>query len=135
PGAFGPFGYGAPGTGWGGWPYSGGYESEIYFPGWTVTGSGTTTTPRRRATLAPALAVDPERINETLRRQLEEDKSKQEKGQGVSAQPAALEVTVPAADAEVWLEGVKMLSTGATRSFVSPALASGSTYVYSLRVR
>jgi uncharacterized protein (TIGR03000 family) len=48
--------------------------------------------------------------------------------------PVAIRLWVPA-DAEVWFEGVKTAQTGAVRSFVSPVLASGQDYVYTLRVR
>jgi uncharacterized protein (TIGR03000 family) len=46
----------------------------------------------------------------------------------------AIHLWVPA-DAEVWFEGVKTVQTGAVRLFVSPVLAPGQDYVYTLRVR
>jgi uncharacterized protein (TIGR03000 family) len=48
--------------------------------------------------------------------------------------PVAIRLWLPA-DAEVWFEGVKTVQTGAVRSFVSPVLAPGQDYVYTLRVR
>lgn len=47
---------------------------------------------------------------------------------------AYLLVHVPP-DAEVWLEGVLTKQTGATRLFVSPALAAGGQYAYTVRSR
>jgi uncharacterized protein (TIGR03000 family) len=39
------------------------------------------------------------------------------------------------ADAEVWFDGTKTSETGATRDYVSPALAFGKDYSYEIRVR
>ena len=47
---------------------------------------------------------------------------------------ARLMLTVPAV-AEVWVEGVKMKATGATREFISPRLEEGRTYRYAVVVR
>jgi uncharacterized protein (TIGR03000 family) len=47
---------------------------------------------------------------------------------------ALLQVQVPI-DAEVWLEGQKMRSTGALRHFRSPPLNPAKGYVYEVRVR
>lgn len=43
-------------------------------------------------------------------------------------------VEVPA-EATVWIEDQQMSQTGATRSFVSPPLAPGKTYIYDVRAR
>lgn len=68
-------------------------------------------TPRMRPTLAPAVAVIPG--NNTAR----------------------LEILVPTADAQVWVQGVKTTQTGTDRQFVSPPLAPGSNYTYTVRAR
>jgi uncharacterized protein (TIGR03000 family) len=43
-------------------------------------------------------------------------------------------VRVPA-DAEIWFDGKKTLQKGSLREFVSPPLAAGKRYTYTLRVR
>jgi uncharacterized protein (TIGR03000 family) len=48
---------------------------------------------------------------------------------------ARLHVVVPANDAEVWFEGVKMKQTGRDRYYFSPALDPNSRYSYDVRVR
>jgi uncharacterized protein (TIGR03000 family) len=67
--------------------------------------------PRMRPTLAPALAISP--------------------GEAT----ARVEVIVPSADAAVWFQGVKTSQTGTIREFVSPPLARGSSYSYTVRAR
>jgi uncharacterized protein (TIGR03000 family) len=47
---------------------------------------------------------------------------------------AKIDVTVPAS-AKVWLDGHETQQTGATRSFVTPALQRGKAFTYDLRVR
>jgi uncharacterized protein (TIGR03000 family) len=54
-------------------------------------------------------------------------------GAGVEA-PATVLVTVPA-NAELWFDGEKTAQTGAQRTFHSPPLPPGNTYVYTVRVR
>jgi uncharacterized protein (TIGR03000 family) len=54
---------------------------------------------------------------------------------GGSAEPAAVEVKVPQADAELWFQGVKTNRTGKVREFASPALDRGTTYSYQVRAR
>jgi uncharacterized protein (TIGR03000 family) len=46
--------------------------------------------------------------------------------------PAHIEATVPA-DAEVWIEGVKTRQTGGERSYTTPPLAEGQTYIYDVK--
>src|SRR5262249_8576621 len=48
--------------------------------------------------------------------------------------PATINVNVPA-DAELWLQGVKMNLTGAQRQFVTPALGRDRDYMYDIRAR
>jgi len=49
--------------------------------------------------------------------------------------PASLFVRVPAADAELLVEGDRTVSTGTSREFVSPPLQPGKSYTYTLEVR
>src|SRR5262249_505991 len=51
-----------------------------------------------------------------------------------SSNAATLIIRVPA-DAELWVQGVKMADTGPSRRFVSPALEPGEDYVYRVRAR
>jgi uncharacterized protein (TIGR03000 family) len=48
--------------------------------------------------------------------------------------PANLTVTVPA-DAELWFDGTKTVSTGPVRLFHSPPLEPGRRYTYDIRAR
>ena len=52
----------------------------------------------------------------------------------INPMAASLVVHVPA-DAEIWVDGVKTVQTGATRKFHSPPLAAGRTYNYELKAR
>lgn len=59
---------------------------------------------------------------------------------GLPVQPAApvgnvarVEVVVPSADAQVWVEGVEMASRGTNRVLESPELAPGRSYTYTIR--
>ena len=45
---------------------------------------------------------------------------------------ARVDVSVPAADAEVWIEDTKMTQTGLTRTYSTPALAPGSDFNYDI---
>jgi uncharacterized protein (TIGR03000 family) len=51
-----------------------------------------------------------------------------------STQAATLQVTVPPT-AEVWIEGQKTTQTGPERTFRSPPLESGKSYLYTVRAR
>jgi uncharacterized protein (TIGR03000 family) len=51
----------------------------------------------------------------------------------VQGQPATVNVQCPA-NATIWIEGQKMTSTGAVRSFQSPALEAGKAFYYSFKV-
>jgi uncharacterized protein (TIGR03000 family) len=44
-------------------------------------------------------------------------------------------VLLPTADAQLWVEGQPMTSTGTTRQFVSPSLESGQRFVYTFQAR
>jgi uncharacterized protein (TIGR03000 family) len=48
---------------------------------------------------------------------------------------AVIEVRVPAADAEVFFEGINTRQNGARRLFYSPAIQEGTTYYYKIRAR
>jgi uncharacterized protein (TIGR03000 family) len=48
---------------------------------------------------------------------------------------ALVEVRLPVADAELWIEGKKATRTGEVRQFLSPALQSGQDYFYTVRAR
>src|SRR5262249_8764270 len=51
----------------------------------------------------------------------------------VSANAAQLQVVLPDANAEVWMQGRKMPSNGsATRVFASPSLEPGKSYTYTV---
>jgi len=54
--------------------------------------------------------------------------------QGTNEKPTRIEVQVPE-NAQVWIEGKKMASTGTTRRFVTPTLNPGRTYTYDIRVQ
>ena len=49
-------------------------------------------------------------------------------------EPVVITVNVPN-DAQIWFEGSKTSQTGTSRQFISPALKSGRSYTYTLRVR
>jgi uncharacterized protein (TIGR03000 family) len=51
-----------------------------------------------------------------------------------AGRPAAFEVRAPA-DAEIWFDDAKTSSTGVLRRFVSPPLAVGREFSYTVRVR
>jgi uncharacterized protein (TIGR03000 family) len=46
---------------------------------------------------------------------------------------ARLTVLLPAADAQVWIQGTQMTETGAMREFVSPSLTPGENFTYEVR--
>jgi uncharacterized protein (TIGR03000 family) len=46
---------------------------------------------------------------------------------------ARLEVVVPDANAEIWIQGAKTTTTGTRRVYVSPALSSGTSYTYTVK--
>lgn len=48
---------------------------------------------------------------------------------------ARLEVSVPATDAEIWLNGVRMKQTGTLRQYLSPPLKRAEDYAYDIRAR
>jgi uncharacterized protein (TIGR03000 family) len=48
---------------------------------------------------------------------------------------AVIEVRVPAADAEVFFEGINTRQNGTRRLFYSPAIPGGATYYYKVRAR
>ena len=50
-------------------------------------------------------------------------------------QPVVLNVRVPTADAEVWVEGDKTTQKGLTRSYVSPPVVAGYLYSYKIKAR
>lgn len=51
------------------------------------------------------------------------------------ASPAQVTVTVPDANAQVWVQGKLMSMTGRQRTFVSPPLEPGHIYNYEIRAR
>jgi len=92
------------------YPYDRGYYrsygSGVYYPEYPGPGSPAGRYP-------PTYAVSPARDGTT----------------------ALLEVRVPTADAEVWVEGKKTSTTGTNRRYVSPPLTPGHKYAYEIRVR
>ena len=53
----------------------------------------------------------------------------------VSQNQAYLTITVPNADAQVWLQGIETTSRGMERTFYSPPLESNSNYTYTVKAR
>jgi uncharacterized protein (TIGR03000 family) len=54
---------------------------------------------------------------------------------GTALRRAQVELLLPAADADVWFDGVKMRPTGRKRHFWTPPLDPGGRYSYHVRVR
>jgi len=114
-----PFLYNPYGYGMNSYSYSG----PIALPGFAASGYS----PRWRSSLYPALAASAlNNNNDTLiipaSSQAADDR-------------ARLEIRVPAANAQVWLDGVRMTQTGTSRRFVTPALDPKSRYSYEVKVR
>src|SRR5207253_1465159 len=100
------WGYGSPGY-WGyGRPYYG-YAPYYY------------STPYVDAYGGAVVATTPSTVTESLYRP--------------AAAPAAVTVTLPTSDAQVWFEGVPMRQTGAVRQFTSPPLDPAQSYHYTVR--
>jgi uncharacterized protein (TIGR03000 family) len=144
---FNPWGWGGWGGGWGGWGWNRPYTFGGISPGWGYGGFGFNPymnsgfgynsmwidpfyysgpqfysgfaaigdVPRMRSSLYPALAIVPA-ADEVDNR-------------------AHIRVLLPAADAQVWLDGKLMTETGTERRFVTPVLDSKSTYTYRVRAR
>ena len=55
--------------------------------------------------------------------------------EGADPTRARFEITVPAASAVVWFDGVKMTQTGLVRVFVTPALAEGKEYTSTIKAQ
>jgi uncharacterized protein (TIGR03000 family) len=135
---FNPWGWGGGWGGWGGYPYTFGgmypgygygnnpymfnrfnsfymdpfyYSGPQYYPGFAAIGD----VPRTRSSLYPAVAIVP--------------------AAGEVDNRAGIRVVLPAADAQVWLDGMLMKETGSERRFITPVLDSKSTYTYRVRAR
>jgi uncharacterized protein (TIGR03000 family) len=111
-------GYGYPYGGYGGYgsPY-GGYGGVNYFSRISIvpvlyTASTATAPPRMRATEYPAIPY---------------------RDTAVDAARAYIDVRLPAAGADVWIDGVRMQQTGIDRRFITPTLDPGSTYTMEIR--
>jgi len=117
-----PFGWGprfAYYPGWMGTPYVPyAYEraETIVMPGWSAS-----VPPRARAALYPAI---PEPSREVIQAALEEG----------SKDRALINLRVPAASAQVYLDGVLTKQTGLVRTFVTPRLNPGGLYSFVVEV-
>jgi uncharacterized protein (TIGR03000 family) len=117
--AFGGMGYGGTGMAYGGFGGMG-YGTVLALPGFASSGE----LARKRPTMSPALAVaDVSPIKQAAYDAAGEDR-------------ARIEIVVPAGNAEVTLQGVRMTQqSGAVRRYFSPPLDSGSKYRYDVQVR
>jgi uncharacterized protein (TIGR03000 family) len=114
-------GYGYPYGGYGGYggygyPY-GGYGGVNYFSRISIvpvlyTASTATAPPRMRPTEYPAIPY---------------------RDTAVDAARAYIDVRLPAAGADVWIDGVRMQQTGIDRRFITPTLDPASTYTMEIR--
>lgn len=107
--AYSPWGYGSP------WSYP--YTGSILFPGF-----GATETPRMRPTLYPAIPLPP---REVIAAKLAGDDDDR----------ATLILTLPRADAQVWMDGKLMSQSGTRRRFLTPSLNPDKQYVLEVQVR
>jgi uncharacterized protein (TIGR03000 family) len=80
--------------------------------------------PRMRTAMYPVIAATPGSV-------LYREKPAAAPG----PEPAAIEVTVPDAKAELLFQGVKTTRTGKVREFESPPLQQGRTFTYQVQVR
>lgn len=80
--------------------------------------------PHARESLYPAVPVD------------STDRPEQRVAQATFNDPrrAQIELIVPNANAQVWLDGVPMNQSGTVRHFITPPLESGSDYTFEVRV-
>lgn len=110
----GPYFGGSPygGYGYPGWGGGYGYYSTTYITPVISVASTATAAPLIRSAVYPATPW---------------------RESAVMTAGAHVDVRVPAADAQVWIDGVRMKQTGLERRFVTPALDAGS--VYDLEVR
>lgn len=96
------------------------YSGPITLPGFAASGYS----PRWRSSLYPALSAN--NTNDVLiipaSATAPDDK-------------ARIEVRLPSANAQVWLDGVRMTQTGISRRFVTPELDPKSRYSYEIKVR
>jgi uncharacterized protein (TIGR03000 family) len=83
--------------------------------------------PRMRATLHPAVPLDALSSSAVTPAGFASKAARQEE--------AHIQVKLPSAAAEVWIEGTAMSQTGALRDFVSPPLNVNDSYTYEIRAR
>jgi uncharacterized protein (TIGR03000 family) len=110
--AYGGYGYGSP---YGGYGYGAGYipyYSATYIVPVISTASTATAPARMRSEIYPAIAYRDTPSEMTQ---------------------AYIDVRLPAADAAVWIDGMRMKQTGTDRRFITPALDPGSTYTLEIR--
>ena len=134
-GGYGYSGYGYTGSGYPGYGYPGYGYSGYGYPGYAYSPPPTYLTPvvsyASTATAVPAMRnipwpATPVRDSGVTPASLSESDS---------TSRAQLEVRVPAANAEVYIDGVLMKQTGLDRRFVTPALDAGSTYEMEIQTR
>jgi uncharacterized protein (TIGR03000 family) len=120
---YGGYGYGYPGyyrsgvsIGIGGSPYGYGYYDPYAFPRYAP----------RTAYIAPSYVVTP-------RANLEYYSQPAYSQPAYSADEARIRVTVPSADARVWLDDYETRQKGTQRSFSTPSLTRDRTYSYSVK--
>src|SRR5438270_839408 len=117
-----PVGFGAPygGYSYGGWPY-GGYGGYPYFSGTVITpviysvSTPAYDPPRIRPALWPAIPYRPAAIAT------------------VEGSQASIDVRVPDASTQIWIDGTLMRQSGIERHFITPALEPGSVYTMEVR--
>jgi len=121
-----PMGYGAFPMGYGGYfPMRYSATQTVILPGFSASGYANAGA-RFRDTISPAVAVAA-------------DSPLLAAASLPSPDPVhthtTLQVLVPTADAELWLDGVRLSKTGSSRIFITPPLSSNKTYTYEVRIR
>ena len=134
-GGYGYGGYGYGGYGYGGWGNPGyGYPANGYpgygYSGWTGYGllSAPVVTPvvSYASTATPAPMLRPAVYPATAWRDPDPEPT-------ATTRRAQINVSVPSADAQIWIDGVRMKQTGLERRFVTPVLDAGTDYEMEVR--
>src|SRR5207247_798643 len=82
-------------------------------------------------TTAPPLVTESARSSETLPPPKEVIRPAEYATPATEATSATVNLLVPTADAEVWVDGRKVQGQGTARRFVSPALGTGERFTFS----
>lgn len=146
--------WGHPGF-WPGWnnPWNTSFSGWTVYPG--IFSVSTEPAPRARVTMAPAVAVPADvllpryttarpadalytpstsKYTPGVTSGVREASYTSESGQ-VSGRRAAIHVNVPAANAELWFDGVRVTQQGAQSEYLTPPLEGAGKYAYEVRVR